>query len=133
MINDRKFFLVDAKGMVLGRLATQIVKVLRGKHKPSFSPDKDNGDCVVVINAKEIKVTGKKAQQKFYFRHSGYPGGAKKIPYLKMLQERPEEIIRHAVKGMLPHNHLGDKIMSHLKVYPLSSHPHNAQKLESLK
>lgn len=132
MIDNKKFFLVDAKGKVLGRLATQIAKILMGKHKPSFSPDKDIGDYVVVINAREIRVTGKKAQQKFYFRHSGYPGGAKQIPYLKMLEERPDEIIRHAVKGMLPHNHLEAKRISHLKIYPFSEHPHKAQKLESL-
>lgn len=132
MINERKFFLVDAKGKVLGRLATQIVKILRGKHKPSFSPEKDNGDCVIVINAKDIKVTGKKAEQKFYFQHSGYPDGANYIPYSRMLKEHPEEIIRIAVKGMLPHNRLEDKIMFRLKVYPSSEHPHKAQKMEVL-
>lgn len=129
---DRKFFLVDAKEKILGRLSTQIAKILMGKHKAGFSRDKNNGDCVIVINARDIKITGKKVQQKIYFRHSGYPGGAKKIPYLKMLQDRPEEIIRHAVKGMLPHNRLGDKMISHLKVYPASSHPHKAQRLEPL-
>lgn len=130
--NRRKFFLVDAKGKVLGRLATQIVKVLRGKHKPSFSPDKDIGDYVIVVNAKEILITGKKTQQKFYFRHSGYPGAGVKVPYLKMLEKHPEEIIKHAVKGMLPHNRLEDKIIRRLKIYPDSWHPHKAQKLESL-
>ncbi len=127
---ERKFFLVDANGKILGRLATQIARILMGKHKSSFSHDKDTGDYVIVINAEDVRVTGKKAQQKFYFRHSGYPGGAKNVPYLKMLEDHPEEIIRHAVRGMLPHNHLEDKIISRLKVYPTSSHPHKAQKLE---
>lgn len=127
---SRKFFLVDAKGKVLGRLATQIARVLIGKHKPSFSPDKDVGDCVVVTNASEVRLTGKKAQQKFYFRHSGYPGGAKHIPFLKMLEEHPEEIIRQAVRGMLPHNHLESKRIAHLKIYPHAEHPHKAQKFE---
>ena len=131
-MSERKFFLVDAKGKVLGRIATQIARVLTGKHKPSFSPGREAGDSVVVINASEVRLTGKKAQQKFYFRHSGYPGGAKNIPYLKMLEEHPEEIIRHAVRGMLPHNHLEDKRISQLKIYPYSEHPHKAQKLEPL-
>jgi len=131
-MSEKKFFLVDAKEKILGRLATQIAQILMGKNKPSFSRGKDIGDHVIVINAKDIKVTGKKAQQKFYFRHSGYPGGAKSIPYLKMMEEHPEEIIRHAVRGMLPHNRLEDKVMSHLKVYPCSEHPHKAQKTETL-
>ena len=91
------------------------------------------GDSVVVINAGDVRVTGKKASQKFYFRHSGYPGGAKQIPYLKMLKEKPEEIIRHAVEGMLPHNRLGPKMMRRLRVYRGPEHPHKAQKLEVLK
>lgn len=129
---ERKFFLVDAKGKILGRMSTKIASILRGKHKPSFSPFKDMGDSVIVINAKEVKVTGKKAEQKTYFRHSGYPGSAKNIPFLKMLKERPEEIIKHAVKGMLPHNKLGRQLIRRLKIYPDASHPHQAQKVENL-
>jgi len=128
---ERKFFLADAKGKILGRFATKIASILRGKHKPSFSPDKDTGDFVVVINAKDIRLTGKKANQKFYFRHSGYPGGDKKIPYLKMLQLDPCQIIKHAVKGMLPKNKLRSRMMNRLKVFPGPEH-NLAKKIELL-
>ena len=128
----RKFFLVDAKGKILGRMSTKIASILRGKHKPTFSPFRDMGDSVIVINAKEVKVTGKKAEQKTYFHHSGYPGGEKNIPFLKMLKDKPEEIIKRAVKGMLPHNKLGRQLIKRLKIYPDAAHPHLAQKVENL-
>lgn len=127
---SRKAFLVDAKGKILGRLAAKVASLLIGKHKPCFSRDKDMGDMVVVINAREIKVTGKKVLQKTYFRHSGFPGGSKQIPYVRMMEEKPCEIIIHAVKGMIPHNKLGKKSIKKLKVYPGPEHPHAAQNLE---
>jgi large subunit ribosomal protein L13 len=132
MTEKRKFFLADAKGMVLGRFATKIAQILTGKHKPSYSPDTDVGDCVVVINAVDVRLTGKKAEQKFYFYHSGYPGGARHTTFQKMLKDHPEEIIKHAVKGMLPHNHLESKRIARLKIYPHAEHPHKAQALEPL-
>lgn len=128
---ERKYFLVDAKNRVLGRMATRIAIVLRGKHKPIFSPDKDTGDIVVVINAKDIKLTGRKAEQKTYFSHSGYPSGDKHFPYARMLKEKPCEIIERAVNGMLPHNRLQKKMMSHLKVFAGPEH-NITRKLEIL-
>ena len=123
----RNWFLVDAKGQTLGRLATEIANVLRGKNKPSYTPHLDTGDFVIVVNAEQVEVSGKKASQKLYRRHSGRPGGMK-IEKFETLQERiPERIIEQAVKGMLPHNSLGRQQFKKLKVYKGSEHPHDAQ------
>lgn len=129
----RQWYLVDAQGKILGRLATGIAKILRGKTKPEFTPHLDLGDYVVVINAgKVILFSDKKEKQKTYYHHSGYPGGLKKITFAKMKKEKPEQIIRDAVSGMLPHNKLGRKIISKLFVYVGGDHPHQAQKPQSL-
>lgn len=117
----------DANDQILGRMATEIAKILSGKNKPNYVPYLDNGDFVVVTNAAKVKVTGKKASQKVYFRHSGYPGGDKKETFDKLIQRRPEEIIRHAVKGMLPKTRLGDKMIKKLYVYKDDQHPHQGK------
>ncbi len=123
----REWFLVDAKGQTLGRLASEVANVLRGKNKPSFTPHLDTGDFVIVVNAEKVEVSGKKASQKLYRRHSGRPGGMK-IEKFETLKERiPERIIEQAVKGMLPHNSLGRQQFKKLKVYKGSEHPHDAQ------
>ncbi len=124
---ERNWFLVDAEGQTLGRLASEIANILRGKNKPSFTPHLDTGDFVIVVNAEKIEVTGKKASQKLYRRHSGRPGGMK-IEKFETLRDRiPERIIEQAVKGMLPHNSLGRQQFKKLKVYKGSEHPHDAQ------
>ena len=129
---QRKWWLVDADGKVLGRMASRIAKILQGKHKPNYSPYLDAGDHVIVINAEKVLLTGKKVKQKVYYRHSGYPDGLKKIKFLEMLNKNPEMIIIQAVKGMLPHNKLGRAMLRKLKVYSGSQHPHQAQKPELL-
>ncbi|HEX21320.1 MAG TPA: 50S ribosomal protein L13 [Actinobacteria bacterium] len=126
----RDWLLVDAANIPLGRLASEVAQLLRGKHKPIFTPHMDTGDFVVVINAEKIKLTGKKMEQKTYFTHSGYLGGGKETPIKKLLAERPERVINLAVKGMLPHNRLGRAIIKKLKVYAGNSHPHEAQQLK---
>lgn len=118
---------LDAEGRPLGRLASETAQLLRGKHRPTFSPHLDNGDFVVIVNAAKVKVTGNKMQQKLYYRHSGYPGGLKEIPLPRMLERHPDRVVRHAVKGMLPHNRLGRRLLGHLKVYGGPEHPHEAQ------
>jgi len=123
----REWFVVDAEGKTLGRLATEIAKILMGKHKVYWSPDQDVGDFVVVINAEKVKVTGKKDQQKLYRWHSNYPGGFKERPFEWMIQRNPERVIKLAVKRMLPKNKLGHKMMKRLKVYAGPEHPHKAQ------
>ena len=123
----QEWYLVDAEDQVLGRLATGIAVLLRGKNKPYFSPHLDTGDHIVVVNAEKVRLTGNKELQKEYQRYSGYPGGLKTIPYKRMLQEKPEEIIRHAVKGMLPKNALGRKLLQKLRIYTGEIHPHKAQ------
>ncbi|WP_457677886.1 50S ribosomal protein L13 [Thermovibrio sp.] len=123
----REWYLVDATGKTLGRLASEIAKLLMGKHKPTYTPHVDGGDFVVVINADKIHVTGKKLDKKVYYKHTLYPGGLKETPLRKMLQEKPEEVIRLAVRGMLPKNKLRDRRMKRLKVYSSSEHPHKAQ------
>ena len=123
----REWLLVDATDVPLGRLASEVAQLLRGKHKPIFTPHMDTGDFVVVVNAEKIKVTGNKAEQKTYFSHSGYLGGGKERRYQKVMAERPEAIITMAVKGMLPHNSLGRVILKKLKVYAGAGHPHEAQ------
>ena len=123
----REWHVIDASDKVLGRLATQVASLLMGKHKPIFSRNLDTGDFVVVINADKIRVTGNKAKQKLYYRHSGYPGGLKTISLEKMMQTNPTRVIEHAVKGMLPHNRLGASILKKLRVYAGDTHPHLAQ------
>ena len=124
---DRKWFLVDAENQTLGRLATEVASVLRGKTKPNFTPHLDTGDFVIVVNAEKIKVTGKKSDQKLYRRHSGRPGGMK-VETFNALQDRiPERIVEKAIKGMLPHTRLGRQLFTKLKVYKGSEHPHSAQ------
>ncbi len=125
---ERNWLLVDAEGQTLGRLATQIADALRGKRKPTYTPHIDTGDFVVVVNAEKISVTGDKRQTKLYHRHSGYPGGLKTRTLNDMLERRPEEVIRLAVRGMLPRNRLGRKQITKLKVYAGPDHPHEAQK-----
>ncbi len=124
---ERKWHLVDASDKTLGRLSTQIARWLMGKHKPTFTPSQDTGDFVVVINADKVRVTGNKARQKLYYRHSGYPGGFKSINLEKLMQENPTRIIEHAVKGMLPHTRLGDRMRKRLKVYAGDANPHLIQ------
>jgi len=123
----RQWHVIDASGEVLGRLATRVASLLMGKHKPLFSRHMDVGDFVVVINADKIRVTGKKAKQKMYYRHSGYPGGLKATSLEKMMQTHPTRVIEHAVKGMLPKNRLRARMMKRLRVYAGESHPHGAQ------
>jgi large subunit ribosomal protein L13 len=124
---ERNWLLVDAEGQTLGRLATQIADALRGKRKPVYTPHVDVGDFVIVVNAEKIAVTGQKLQEKMYYRHSGYPGGLKSRTLNDMLERRPEEVIRLAVKGMLPKNRLARKQLTKLKVYAGPEHPHVAQ------
>ncbi len=123
----REWHIVDASGKVLGRLATQIASLLMGKHKPIFCRHLDTGDFVVVINAEKIRVTGNKAKQKLYYRHSGYPGGLKSISLEKTMETHPTRVIEHAVKGMLPHNRLGAKMMKKLRVHVGDTHPYQGQ------
>ena len=129
---ERAWWVVDAEDKVLGRLASEVAQILRGKHKPMYTPHLDTGDHVVVINAEKIRLTGKKEQQKTYFRHSGYMGGGKHIPFEEMREKRPERVIELAVKGMLPKNNLGRLMLRKLKVYAGAEHPHEAQKPEKL-
>jgi large subunit ribosomal protein L13 len=124
---ERKWWVIDASGQTLGRLASEVAVLLRGKHKPIYSPHLDVGDYVVVINATKINVTGKKLTQKMYYRHSQYPGGLKSTSLGRMMETHPTRVIEHAVKGMLPHNRLGAAMLRKLKVYPGAEHPHNAQ------
>lgn len=124
---ERKWYVIDANGLVLGRLASKIAQVLNGKHKPIWAPHADVGDFIVVVNADKVRVTGRKAEQKLYYRHSGYPGGLKKTSYTTLLQTKPEEVLRQAVRGMLPHNRLGRKMLKKLKIYASNEHPHHAQ------
>lgn len=124
---DKKWYLVDARGKVLGRLATQIAKILLGKHKSVYTPSCDTGDFVIVVNAREIRVTGKKLEQKLYRWHTGYPGGFREESLQSLLARKPEEVLRRAVWGMLPHHRLGKKLLRKLKVYSGASHPHAAQ------
>ena len=129
---EKKWYLIDASGLVLGRLATKVAQLLRGKGKPTFSPDTDVGDYVIVINAEKVLLTGKKMEQKFHFSHSGYPGGAKYTSYDKLLAENPEKAIRLAVKGMLPPNKLSNRLITKLRIYKGKEHPHGAQRPQKL-
>ncbi|KPK31371.1 MAG: 50S ribosomal protein L13 [Nitrospira bacterium SG8_3] len=129
---EKKWYLVDAENRVLGRLATQIAARLRGKHKPIFTPHADTGDFIVVINADKIALKGAKLDQKLYYRHSGYMGGLKKTSARELLEKKPEELLRIAVKGMLPKNSLGRRQLKKLKIYAGPDHPHEAQEPEKL-
>ncbi|MCI1821326.1 MAG: 50S ribosomal protein L13 [Megasphaera sp.] len=129
---ERKWFVVDAEGQTLGRLAAEVAKVLRGKHKPTFTPHMDTGDYVIVINAEKVKLTGKKLIKKIYFRHSGYPGGATYTQAGHMLETHPERVVEMAIKGMIPHTKLGEQMYRKLNVYAGPEHPHQAQKPEVL-
>ena len=129
---DRRWLVVDAEGQTLGRLATQIADALRGKRKPEYTPHVDTGDFVIVVNAEKIAVTGNKMTEKMYRRHTGYPGGLRERTLAEMLEQRPEEVIRKAVKGMLPRNRLARRQITKLKVYAGPNHPHEAQKPEPM-
>ena len=129
---ERNWYLVDAENQRLGRLASEIASILRGKNKPTFTPHMDTGDFVIVVNAEKVLVTGKKRTQKLYRRHSGRPGGMKTETFAKLQARIPERIIEHAVKGMLPKNSLGAKLFTKLKVYVGDNHPHDAQKPQTL-
>ena len=124
---ERKWYVVDAEGCTLGRLASEVAKVLRGKNKPEYTPHVDTGDYVIVVNAEKIHVTGKKLDQKFYRTHSGYVGGLREITLDKLLAEKPADVLMHAVRGMLPKNRLGRAMLKKLKVYAGPTHPHTAQ------
>lgn len=129
---NREWHLVDAKGKVLGRLATEVARRLRGKHKPQYTPHIDTGDYVVVINAKAVRVTGNKAANKIYYRHSGYPGGIKSTTFEKLIRSKPERVIEKAVKGMLPKGPLGREMFRKLRVYAGADHRHEAQQPKPL-
>ena len=129
---ERRWYVVDADGQTLGRLATRIADTLRGKRKPEYTPHVDTGDFVVVVNAEKIAVTGKKLDEKIYYRHSGYPGGLRSRTLREQLERRPTEVLRKAVKGMLPRNRLANRQITKLKVYSGPEHPHEAQKPEPL-
>ncbi len=129
---ERKWYLVDAQGKVLGRLATELASVLRGKRKPTYTPHLDNGDNVVVINAEKVMVTGKKREQKLYYHHTGYPGGLRTNTFAELQARKPEQIVKLAVKGMLPHNRLGRQMLKKLHIYAGSEHPHNSQNPQPL-
>ncbi len=129
---ERKWYVVDAAGMTLGRLASEVAKVLRGKNKPIFTPHLDMGDYVIIVNAEKVKVTGKKMDQKIYYKHSGYVGGLKETPLKEMMAKHPERVVEHAVKGMLPKGPLGRDMYRKLFVYAGPEHKHAAQKPEAL-
>ncbi len=128
----RTWYVVDADGQVLGRLAAQVARILRGKHKPIFAPHVDTGDHVIVVNARKVVLTGAKREQKRAYRHSGYPGGLKVTPYATLLDRQPSRVVEKAVRGMLPHNRLGRQMLSKLKVYDGPTHPHAAQQPQVL-
>ncbi len=128
----KKWYVIDATDLILGRLSTEVANILRGKNKPQYAPNADMGDYVIIVNAEKVAVTGKKMEQKMYYKHSGYVGGLKETRMDKMMQAHPERIIEHAVKGMLPKNALGRKMFSKLHIYAGAEHPHAAQKPETL-
>lgn len=128
----KKWYLIDAEGKVLGRVASRVASILKGKHKAIYTPHVDMGDNVIIINAAKVQVTGTKPIKKIYYRHSGYPGGLKAIPYQEMMERDPTFALRHAIKGMLPHNRLGRKQLLNVKIYANENHPHQAQTPEKL-
>lgn len=129
---EKKWFVIDAEGKVLGRLASQIAKILSGKNKPIYTPSVDTGDYVIVLNADKVVLTGNKLEDKYYKYHTGYPGGLKLIQYKTLMKTKPEQVLYHAVKGMLPKNKLGRRMIKKLKIYRGSEHNHQAQKPEKL-
>ncbi len=128
----RDWYVIDADGQTLGRLATEVARRLRGKHKTLYTPHVDTGDYIIVVNAGKVKVTGRKASDKMYYRHTGYPGGLKEASFTRLIERSPEKVIEHAVKGMLPRNPLGRAMYRKLKVYSGQEHPHGAQQPETL-
>ncbi len=124
---EHKWYLIDAEGKVLGRLASRVVTILRGKNKPAYAPHWDMGDSVIIVNAGKVRLTGHKPSQKMYYRHSGYPGGFRVEPFEKLIARRPTAPLEHAIRGMLPKGPLGRKMFQHLKVYAGANHPHTAQ------
>ena len=131
-LSQRRWYVIDGQGKILGRMATEIARVLRGKHKPTFTPNQDTGDFVIVINARGVKLTGAKLQDKVYYRHTEFPGGIRERTAAEMLQVKPEELVKLAVRGMHPKNRLSRKLVTKLKVYAGPEHPHTAQKPEPL-
>jgi len=129
---DKKWFLVDAENQTLGRLSSRVAQILRGKGKVNYTPHMDMGDFVIIINAEKVKITGNKAEKKEYFKHTNYPGGASNISYKLIKEKKPEFILTNSIKGMLPHNRLGNKILKHLKIYIGSNHPHSSQNPQKL-
>ena len=129
---ERKWYVVDAEGKTLGRMASAVAAILRGKNKPTYTPHVDCGDYVIIINADKVAVTGKKRQEKIYKRHTGYPGGLRELTFEQLMEKHPEEVVRHAVKGMMPNGKLGRKMFKKLKVYAGPEHDHAAQKPEVL-
>ncbi len=129
---DRKWYVVDAEGLTLGRMATEVARVLRGKHKPTFSPHIDTGDHVIIVNASKVVLSPGKAEKKQVHRHTGYPGGIRSTTYADLLDTKPEEAVRRTVRGMVPKNRLGRQMMTKLKVYPGPTHPHAAQQPQAL-
>jgi large subunit ribosomal protein L13 len=129
---QRAWYVVDADGIVLGRLASEVAHILRGKHKPTFAPHMDMGDHVIVVNAAKVRVTGAKASDKVYYHHSQYPGGLSEVPYERLAERRPERIVEKAIRGMLPRNRLGRQMLRKLAVYAGAEHPHEAQTPEPL-
>ena len=129
---EPKWYMIDANGEILGRLAVKVATIIRGKNKPTFTPHVDTGDYVVIVNAGKVRLTGNKLKDKIYYRHTGYPGGIRKISAEKLLQKKPEEVLKKAIKGMLPKNSLGRKILKKAKIYASADHPHEAQQPEVL-
>jgi large subunit ribosomal protein L13 len=130
---DQKWWLIDAEDKVLGRVASTVASLLRGKHKPTYTPFVDMGDYVVIINSAKVKLTGNKSSSKLYYRHTGYPGGLKVRTYSEMMKKDPTFVLRNAIKGMLPHNRLGRRQLLHVKIFPGEEHSHQAQKPEPFK
>ncbi len=130
---EKSWYVVDADGQVLGRMAVEVARILKGKHKPQYATHMDMGDYVIVVNADKVQLTGNKLDKKIYYRHSGYPGGLKETPYKDLMEKRPEFVVRKAIRGMLPHNRLGRAMLTKLKVYAGPEHPHAAQKPQELK
>ena len=129
---ERKWYVIDAEGLVLGRLASQVAAILRGKNKPVYTPNVDTGDHVIIINADKVVLTGKKLDQKIFYKHTGYIGGMKEIPYKRLMETKPEFVISEAIRGMMPHNAMGRKMFKKLRVYAGPEHDHQAQQPETL-
>ncbi len=129
---ERKWYVIDAEGLVLGRLASQVAAILRGKNKPIYTPNVDTGDHVIIINADKVVLTGKKLDQKIFYKHTGYVGGMKEIPYKRLMENKPEFVVSEAIRGMMPHNAMGRKMFKKLRVYAGPEHDHQAQQPETL-